>query len=274
MCTPIVLTPPLLPGEGLLFALGGVNGEPGVDGIVSSVEALDLGLGEWSTVSPMLTPRKNFAAAVANDNLYALGGIYTDYLAAVESYSPTTGLWTSMASMGTPRAYLAAVVADGRLYALGGLDNMVTAQSSVEALDLVTGGSWATINPMSTARYGLAGAASNGHLYAVAGYNHGFLNSVEALDLHVGTWAPVAPLLSPRIGLTAAVLNGHLFALGGYNVDSGSGVQLPTMESLDLSTASHCDDDDASLRIATTTASAPTGSHRHTHLTIISFTNV
>ena len=238
--------------NGFIFTVGGVGEETEEDQapVLDSAEKYDLGLGQWFSAGAMTVPRKDFAVAVANGRVYALGGMSTHgYLNTVESLDPSTGIWTEENPMATNRAYLAAVVADGLIYALGGIDQMVRVQKSVETMDLATG-IWGTAPDMLVERYGLAAAATNGYIFAVAGYQHGqYINLVEAFELATQTWNYIAPLATARIGLAAAIVNNHLIAYGGYNSGNG-GQQLAVTESLDLSTITDCVDDDATMGAA------------------------
>jgi N-acetylneuraminic acid mutarotase len=117
--------------DGKLYAMGGFN----VDSLPSSnsldtVEVYDPATDSWSTAAPMLTARRDLAAAVGPDGrIYALGGLTWDGLAyhlvdTVEAYDPVTDSWTTIDSVHhlTPRWGLAAATdADGRIFALGGL---------------------------------------------------------------------------------------------------------------------------------------------------------
>jgi N-acetylneuraminic acid mutarotase len=119
----------------LVYTLGGFTPDPcgRFPVSVTSMEAYNPDTDVWQSSTPMLSPRADFGAVVANGTLYAIGGendyvsppddcsggIYGYPISSVEAYSFTTHSWRYVASLPTPAAIRGAVVgADGRVYVL------------------------------------------------------------------------------------------------------------------------------------------------------------
>jgi len=70
----------------------------------------------WATRAPMPTGRCQFAAAVLDGKIYAVGGAGAqDYLDTVEEYDPATDRWTTKAPMPTARRELGVAVVNAKL---------------------------------------------------------------------------------------------------------------------------------------------------------------
>lgn len=80
--------------------------------------------GDWSTGSPIPTPRRVPGSAVLHGQLYVVGGESPGrgVLGALEAYDPVFDTWASWPEMPTARAHPAAAVIDGKLYVAGGFE--------------------------------------------------------------------------------------------------------------------------------------------------------
>jgi N-acetylneuraminic acid mutarotase len=117
--------------DGLIYALGGDTQDPCylLPISVSTVEAYNPTTNQWQSSAPMLTPRTQFGAVVANGRIYAIGGLdnfdsspcnnHDSLLSSVESYSFASRSWSYVAPLPTAATIDGAVVgADGRIYVL------------------------------------------------------------------------------------------------------------------------------------------------------------
>lgn len=80
---------------------------------------------EWTTLSPLITPRRALAAVALPSGIYVLGGYDgANYLNSVEKYEYATGLWTYLSPMKYARCTLAAVASPDSQYifAIGGFN--------------------------------------------------------------------------------------------------------------------------------------------------------
>ena len=226
--------------NGILYAVGGGDYNPGGSGNLATVEAYDPVTNTWSPRASMSTARSELAAGVVNGKLYAVGGAGVGgsfgSLATVEAYDPATNTWTTKASMSTPRAGAAVAVVNGTLYAVGGIDYGYGSLATVEAYDPVTN-TWTPRASMSTPHYAATAVVVNGKLYAVGGgggsWGYYALATVEAYDPATDTWMPRASMSTPRFAPGAGVVNGTLYAVGGSNSVSS---ELATVEAYDPAT--------------------------------------
>jgi N-acetylneuraminic acid mutarotase len=110
--------------NGLIYALGGNSG-------VAATNVLEVfdpaggtgGAGTWQTLAPMRNARKDFACAVLNGQIYAIGGIgVIDRIVVptTEVYDPFTNTWSVTGSLPNPRGRLAGTALNGTIYTIGG----------------------------------------------------------------------------------------------------------------------------------------------------------
>ena len=77
----------------------------------------------WASKSAMPTARSGFGVAVADGNVYAIGGYnknQTNFLAINEMYNPTTDTWTEKTQMSTPRVSFGIALFQNKIYTFGG----------------------------------------------------------------------------------------------------------------------------------------------------------
>ena len=109
--------------NGNYYAFGGWD-EPS-NGYTSALMELTLGAtgspDTWTAKKSMLTPRLSMAAAVANGNIYVIGGYNSNgELRVVEQYNPATDSWAKKYSMFKVRANFAAGAVNNKIYVFGG----------------------------------------------------------------------------------------------------------------------------------------------------------
>jgi hypothetical protein len=119
--------------NGLIYALGGGDGiRP-----TNVLEVLDPaaginGVGAWQTLAPMMNARQDFACAVLNGQIYAIGGRGASGapVATTEVYDPFTNAWSVTGSLPTPRFRLAGTALNGTIYAISGDSSIVSGSLS------------------------------------------------------------------------------------------------------------------------------------------------
>lgn len=122
--------------NGLIYALGGASGT----GPTNVLEVFDPtagtgGAGAWATLAPMTDARQDFACAVLNGQIYAIGGLSPGgIVTTTEVYDPFTNTWSVTASLPTPRFHLAAAVLNGTIYTIGG-DSIVSSGGKSNAVE-------------------------------------------------------------------------------------------------------------------------------------------
>ncbi len=179
----------------------------------------------WTVREPMAAGRVNFAVAVVDGTLYAIGGDGSDHpwFNTVEAYDPTTDTWTMRGRLPSPRAGVRAAVIDGVIYVVGGTSSVATLDAYDPAND-----TWTTKTPMPTPRYAPGVAAVYGVLYVVGGESapdHVGVATVEAYDPASDTWTAKASMPTGRSRLGVAEIDGVLYAVGGYSSTGSAAVE-------------------------------------------------
>ncbi|MCP4135024.1 MAG: hypothetical protein GY754_28880, partial [bacterium] len=169
--------------------------------------------GTWTEKNGELsTGRDEFATAVVNGKIYAIGG--DGRIDIVEEYDPAADTWTVKTPMPTAREELAAEAVNGKIYAIGGYSSSGYS-NVVEEYDPSTD-TWTTKTSMPTERDDLATAVVDGKIYAIGGWAG--LYDVEEYDPATDTWTVKASLSPYRSEATASVVNGKIYLIGGnYN---------------------------------------------------------
>ena len=159
----------------LLYAVGGSTVPPTFTAL-DTVEVFDPtangGIGAWTTLNHLNTPRGLPAVAAVNGKIYAIGGQKENngVVNTVEEYDPGTLMWTTKSNLiQFPRLNSAAAVLNDKVYVVGG-EFGGSPLSTVEVYDPAQD-SWTTGVSMPTARrvLGAAAAVVNNNIYAVGG---------------------------------------------------------------------------------------------------------
>jgi N-acetylneuraminic acid mutarotase len=251
--------------EGIIYAIGGCEVEPGVDRDISTVEAYDPAKDTWTRKADMPTARALSAIAVVDGIIYVIGGAFddnyldgvnVDILSTVEAYDPATDTWTRKADMPTARYRFDACVIDGQIYVSGGATTWGegtgnwTGVSNVEVYNPITD-TWTQVSSMPRTWHSHTASGIDGMMYIIGGLDHESLKQfkegkitedemVETLrviyvyDPATDTWATSADRLpTPRSCLTAVVVDGKIYAIGGMQDDATP--KLRTVEEFDPS---------------------------------------
>jgi len=179
----------------------------------------------WTTRAPTTTARVNFAVAVVDGTLYAIGGDGSDHplFNTLEAYDPATDTWTMRTRLPSPRTGVKAAVIDGVIYVVGGTSSEATLDAYDPAND-----TWTTKTPMPTPRYAPGVAAVNGVLYVIGGESapdHVGVTTVEAYHPATDTWTAKASMPTRRSRLGVAQIDGVLYAVGGYSTTGSAAVE-------------------------------------------------
>ena len=118
----------------LIYLVGGTH-----DGHV--LWAYDPATDTWNTeLRRMPTRREHLGVTVFEDQLYVVGGRWSNNLRMVEAYNPQTDEWTELESMPTPRGGFTVAAVGDVIFAGGGEDfvNDFCVYNRVEALNVAT----------------------------------------------------------------------------------------------------------------------------------------
>jgi N-acetylneuraminic acid mutarotase len=191
----------------------------------------------WSTKSPLDSPRSGLGAAALDGRIYVVGGtdISLQALSATDVYNPATNSWSSATPL--PRATSApgVVALDGRLYSIGGVVP-VGLQSSVltgavEVYD-PTNNSWTSRTPLPRPTQGLLVATVGGLIYALGGLSAGGNeNSTWIYNPQNDTWRQGAEMPAYQSSLAqtpdqVAVVDGKIYVFDQSWGSIGPGVPI------------------------------------------------
>jgi hypothetical protein len=171
---------------------------------------------DWYELEPMISPRKQLAAAELDGKLYVCGGWDgSQYLRGVEYYEPGPKAWMQSSLMQVARGSFGLATMNGQLWAAGGYDGQ-RHLASVERFN-VSAQVWSAAAPLITARSGLRlvlhSDGTTSHLYAIGGFDgYSVLSNVERYDPVSETWKQCAPMTFARRDFAATVHDGYIYA--------------------------------------------------------------
>jgi DNA-binding CsgD family transcriptional regulator/N-acetylneuraminic acid mutarotase len=170
----------------------------------------------WQQKAPMPSARSGLAAAVYDDQIYAIGGEGVNGVTGeVDVYSPQEDKWKVLTSMPTPVADIGAVVIGGKIYVPGGrvADGNLSSQLQVFNSDINRWVDKASL-PIPLAGYGLI--TLDGKLYLFGGWNGSkVVGSVYVYDPDADKWVNKTEMPTPRAYMGVAVVGGKIFVTGG-----------------------------------------------------------
>ncbi|KAL8146635.1 uncharacterized protein LOC141707505 [Apium graveolens] len=152
-----------------------------------------------------------------NEFMYLIGGYDgTQWLSALDSYSPSLDTVKSLKPMNSARSYASVARLNGEIYVFGGGNGSLW-YDTVEAYH-PDNNTWTSRPSLNRVKGSLAGATVNNKLFALGGGNgHESFSDVEMLDLDVGRWIPTQSMLHKRFALAAVEHNGAIYAVGGFD---------------------------------------------------------
>jgi hypothetical protein len=183
---------------------------------------------KWTTKAYMPTLRDNFAIAVANDKIYAIGGYSYDngYLSTVEEYNPVTNTWTIKANMLIARSKFAIGVVNNKIYAIGGRISDSSFTAVVEEYNPVTN-TWMAKPDMPISISNPTIGVLNNKIYVFEDY---YSNSiVREYDPETDVWITKSKVPTHRFGFNVGVVNNKIYVIGGW----GDNNFLTTVEEYD-----------------------------------------
>ncbi|MYC77375.1 sigma-70 family RNA polymerase sigma factor [Candidatus Poribacteria bacterium] len=211
---------------------------------------------QWTQKADMPTVRANFATAVVDGEIFAIGGqirAETDEfgelaLSKVEMYDPETDTWERKADMPTARSAASTSVVDGKIYAIGGEEvekikvykgwvNKIKNLPTVEMYDPSTD-TWTQKADMPTARSYFSTSVMDGKIYAIGGtsiFNEQYrLETVEVYDPSTDIWTKARDMNQARSCAALSVVNGEIYAMGGWGLSKIQDQPDPILSSVEV----------------------------------------
>lgn len=208
--------------RGRIYVAGGIDRENAAS---RAAYRYDPGADAWERIADLPAGRHHMPLAVANDTLYALGGLGPqgfEPVATVWLYDETNNRWTDRAPLPEPRGASAAAELDGHVVVVGGFGTGGTLLDSIALYDPRTN-RWRRGAPIPTRRDHLAAATVGGALFAVGGRpldaDRNFAVT-ERYQLQSNAWVTRARMPTARGGLGAASLAGKIHVVGGETSSS------------------------------------------------------
>lgn len=170
---------------------------------------------EWTSLSPVPTPRTEVAAAVAGGRIYVAGGFGPPdrTVATVEVYDIAADAWERGPDLPVAVNHAMAVALDETVYVLGGY--LAVGGPSDQAFALEDG-RWNALPPMPEPRAAGGAAVASGRIYVVGGVGpDGVADNTMVFDPNSAQWTMVAGLERPREHMGVAGLADRIYAVGG-----------------------------------------------------------
>ena len=168
----------------------------------------------WQLLATLQNGRGETAAAVADGQLYVLGGLTGLALQATAEasrYDPQTDSWERLPDLPEARHHAAAAALEGIVYLSGGGSATGVDQATVWSFAPDTG-AWTTLTPMPQARFAHRMMAVGRLLYVVGGTSAA---AVLIYDPETDSWSSGAPMPDPRHHLMAVAVGREIWAIGG-----------------------------------------------------------
>ncbi|KAF1380768.1 hypothetical protein PFLUV_G00167410 [Perca fluviatilis] len=209
-----------------LYVLGGRKYYGALD-ILKSALRFDLSQCKWERLPDMLCQRDYFSAVCLEGKIFALGGNCDDsqYLDAVEYYTPEENTWRRAHSLDTAVCSHAAAVLDGQIYISGGCDRHQHCLSSMCHYHPSRGCSPRAPMTVGTGRAGHIMLALGRGLVVAGGLQPlwmGFGDQLfcELYNTTHDSWSSIPALPRPHLSPGATVLGGRLYVVGGSSANT------------------------------------------------------
>ncbi len=157
--------------DGKVFAIGGANKKTFRLTNTGANEMYDPESDQWTSLTPLPTPRDHLTVSSFNGKIYAIGGrINVDYnqnLDVNEAFNLETNSWSTLPPLPTARSGITSQVLYGNIFVLGGESGEGTFSEN-EAYNPVTN-NWEVMAPMPKGQHGLGSSVHENQLHVLTG---------------------------------------------------------------------------------------------------------
>lgn len=184
---------------------------------VTSAETLP----DWEPVEGLYVPRDDFATAVVDGEIWAMGGMTGGRgtrLTSIEVLDTGTGRWrTSEIELPVGLASFEAVAIGPRILAFGGFDAESVPTDFAAVLDTRTG-RWSALPPLPHARYAHSVTLHDGKVHVIGGRGpEGPVSEVDVFDPVRRSWTTSAvPMPAARDSHDTVSTPDGLLVVGGW----------------------------------------------------------
>ena len=190
---------------------------PSTDEAVTTSDTLPT----WKPVAGLAVPRDDFATAVVDGEVWAMGGMTGERgnrLTSIEILDTATDEWrTSDVTVPVGLASFEAVAIGPRILAFGGFDADSAPTDFAAVLDTRTG-RWTDLPPLPHARYAHTVTLHEGRIYVLGGQGpEGPVSEVDVFDPVRRTWTTSdVPMPNPRDSHDTVSAPDGLLVVGGW----------------------------------------------------------
>lgn len=171
----------------------------------------------WTRLADIPKPATNFAMAVVNDKIYAIGG--DQFQDANREYNPKTDSWKLLKPMPTARQHINCGVYENEIFITGGLTSWKSITQKHEVYD-VQSDSWSERVAIPTFRNNATVVSLGSYMYVIGGAGArdniwGDVLTVETYNFNSDKWEQKNDLPQLLFGPGVTVVNNEIFVLGG-----------------------------------------------------------
>lgn len=172
----------------------------------------------WQALAPLPASRFGLAAAVYQDQIYAIAGeTSVGVTGLLDRYDPLSGAWQTLSPKPTPAADLSAAVLEGKIYLPGGRLASGKITGVLEIYDPLQD-AWSVGASLPAPRSAYALVAFDGKLYLFGGWDgRAYVADVYTYDPGDDAWSVLPAMDLPRGYLGAAVSGRQIVLAGGYD---------------------------------------------------------
>ena len=180
-------------------------------------------INQWEKLTDIPKPATNFALAVVDGKIYAVGG---DLLQdANREYNPQINSWKLLKPMPTPRQHINCGVYENNIYIAGGLTSWKNITKKHEVFNTATN-TWsekaaipylvqnATVVTIDSLIYVIGGAGTKENIW-------GDVWTVDTYNINTNKWKKINDLPQLLFGSAAVVVNKEIIVLGGQTLIDG-----------------------------------------------------
>ncbi|WP_375765002.1 kelch repeat-containing protein [Archangium gephyra] len=267
-------TATLLPANPVLslpervLVVGGLNGPP-----LDAVDLYNAATNTWSSVAPLLEPRRSHAAVrLASGKVLVTGGWGgwpLGPMATTELYDPSTNTWIAGPSLSRARyGHTSTELPSGKILVVGGQTadsppGTVSFAASAELYDPSTN-TWTSAGTLTGARGFHTATLVAGRVIVAGGRGVGnvALATVEVYDPSTNSWSTTNPMAGARSDHAAVYSNplGKLLVLGGSN-EANAPITTAELYNADPCASVTCNTPPSQCHLATGTCSNGTCSY-------------
>jgi len=220
------LAPMPTPREGLglavvnnkIYTIGGQTGRGFSDTVLDTNEMYDPATNTWTTLTPIPTPRANFAITTHQNKIYVIAGkneLYSPFINTIEVYDTITDTWEIMDSEEIKTlAYLNAHTVDDKIYVIAGTHSpFPTGGYSYDNYYYsLLSKYWSTKAPILHAVSFYASVAIDEKIYVIGGqsmYPSPYINNfTQIYDPVLDKWDLGVPIPTGELAIYGAVTSG------------------------------------------------------------------